>query len=173
MRILKFLSLFILPFLVFLLTIFYFNLQKTDVLVIKKGEKRVLYSPYQDTLYEEFGMIYTPTLTLEVKAINGFKKINFLVDTGAIVSAMPAKETSDLGINLAFLPRIAVEGYGGQTTFTYRGSFVAKILEDLVTLPCVFSEVDSTNYILGRKGIFENYNLNFNAEKKAVEFRRQ
>lgn len=169
-NVLKFLSLFLLPTTAFLTTILYFESQSPDVLVVKKTGENILSIPYQNTLYEDFGIIHTPIITLPVKTTGGFKKINFLVDTGAIVSAMPAKETKDLGISLAFLPRIAVEGYGGQTTLTYRGSFVAKILDDLVTLPCVFSELDNTNYILGRKGLVENYTITFNAEKKAVEF---
>jgi len=167
--ILKFLSLFILPTFIIVLTFAYLNSKKPEVLTTIEGQK-ILSSPYQNTLYEEFGIVYTPTVILPVKTASGFRNYSFLVDTGAIVSAIPAKESTTLGVNLAFLPRVAVEGYGGQTSFTYRGNFIVKILDDLVTLPCVFSEVDSSNYIIGRKGFFENYTLNFNSEKKAVEF---
>lgn len=169
----RLLSLFILPALVAILTLIYFKSQEARVLLIEDTGEKILSIPYQSTLYEDFGMIYTPTANLAVKNLDGFEIYNFLVDTGAIVSAVPAKKTQTLGINLAYLPRIAVEGYGGQTTFTYRGTFTVKIMEDLVTLPCVFSEVDTSNYILGRKGLFENYSLNFSATKKAVEFIRK
>lgn len=167
---LKLLSLFVLPSLSLLATFYYFTLQRPNVLVVEEEGKKILSIPYQSLIYEEFGSIYTPNIVLPVKTQSGFQNFSFLVDTGAIVSAMPARESQTLGINLAFLPRVAVEGYGGQTTFTYRGNFVVKILDDLVTLPCVFSEVDSSNYILGRKGLVENYTITFNAEKKAVEF---
>lgn len=170
---LKLLSLFILPGIVATFTFYYFRSQKGDVLTIAETGEKIFSFPYQNTLYEDFGMIYTPNINLSVRAKSGFRPINFLVDTGAIVSALPAKEAESLGVNLAFLPRVAVAGYGGQTTFTYRGNLTVKILDDLVTLPCVFSEVDSGNYILGRKGIFENYTLRFNSQRKAVEFIRK
>lgn len=167
---LKTISLFILPSLVFILTFLYFQAKRTRVLTVKETGEKILSIPYQNTVYEDFGMIYTPNILLAVKTTDSFKNYNFLVDTGAIVSAMPAKETSQMGLNLAFLPRLAVEGYGGQITFTYRGKIDLKLLDDLISLPCVFSDVDQSNYILGRKGLFENYTISFNSERKAVEF---
>ncbi len=166
MRVIKFLSLFILPCLVVILTFFYIKTQESSITTV--GGEKILTIPYQNTTYESFGLIYTPTVTLPVKTADSFKNYNFLVDTGAVVSALPAKESSVLGINLAFLPRIAVEGYGGQTSFTYQGSITVKIMEDIVILPCVFSEVDEYNYILGRKGLVENYTITFNSQKRAV-----
>lgn len=160
---------FVLPALVFLLTLIYLQSKRTKILTVQETGEKILSIPYQNISFREFGNVYTANIMLPVLTQTGTKNLNFMIDTGAVVTALPAKESKDMGIKLSSLPRVAVEGYGGQTSFTYQGSFTAKIMDELILLPCVFSEFDDYNYVLGRKGILERYTITFNSQTKAVE----
>ena len=165
----KILSLFVLPLTIILLIYLYFQGKNQKILMVKGTNQKILSIPYENIAFREFGSVYTANIVLPVAIQTGLKNLTFMIDTGAVVTAIPAKESREMGIKLSSLPRGAVEGYGGQTTFTYQGTFTAKIIDELVTLPCVFSEIDDYNYILGRKGVFERYTITFNSQTKAVE----
>ena len=137
--------------------------------LINQGTDGVILTiPYQQTLYKHFGNAINPQVKLPVKTIKGFKEMEFLIDSGAVVSALPQTQAEDLGTDLTQLPRITIEGFAGQKTFAYKGEFIIKIGKDEVIVPVVFSENPQASNILGRIGFFDNFNITFDANQKNI-----
>lgn len=141
--------------------------------LINQTDSAILTIPYQQTLYKHFGNAINPQVEIPVKTIKGYKKIEFLVDSGAVVSALPITIAEDLGVSLSELPRITIEGFAGQKTFAYRGEFVLMIGNEEVVIPVVFSENPQANNILGRIGFFDQFNIVFDAESQSIIISRK
>lgn len=133
----------------------------------------ILTIPYQQTLYKHFGNAINPQVKLPVKTITGYKEMEFLIDSGAVVSALPKTLAEDLGVELTELPRITIEGFAGQKTFAYQGEFVIKIGREEVPIPVVFSENPQANNILGRIGFFDQFNITFDAKSQTITISRE
>ena len=128
----------------------------------------ILTIPYQQTLYKHFGNAINPQISLPVKTITGYEEYKFLIDSGAVVSALPKTLAYDLGSDLTELPRITIEGFAGQKTFAYKGEFIVKIGSKESVIPVVFSENDGANNILGRIGFFDEFNIKFDADLQKI-----
>ncbi|MBU1499466.1 retroviral-like aspartic protease family protein, partial [Patescibacteria group bacterium] len=120
--------------------------------LINQADGAILTIPYQQTIYKHFGNAINPQVKIPVKTITGYKNVEFLIDSGAVVSALPKTMAEDLGVNLSELPRITIEGFAGQKTFAYRGEFVLMIGNEEVVIPVVFSENPQASNSLGRIG---------------------
>lgn len=137
--------------------------------LITQGTKdNILIIPYQQTLYKHFGNVINPQAKLPIKTIKGYQEMEFLIDSGAVVSALPQTQAENLGVDLTQLPRITIEGFAGQKTFAYKGEFIIRIGKDEVLIPVVFSENPQANNILGRIGFFDNFNITFDANQKTI-----
>ena len=142
-------------------------------LITQGTDGAILSIPYQQTLYKHFGNAINPQIEIPVKTINGYKDMMFLIDSGAVVSALPKTLAEDLGINLSELPRITIEGFAGQKTFAYKGEFVVKIGREEVAIPVVFSENPKASNILGRIGFFDEFNITFDAETQRIKISKK
>lgn len=132
----------------------------------------VLVVPLKNTLWQGFGLVIEPELTLPLKTPRGFISQAFLLDSGALVSSLPREKANQLGLKLAFLPRSVFVGYGGETTFAYQGQMTVKLGSQEKTLPVVFTESYGTRAILGRKEFFEQYTILFDHERRIIEIRK-
>ncbi len=141
--------------------------------LLNQADGAILTIPYQQTLYKHFGNAINPQVKIPVKTINGYKNVEFLIDSGAVVSAVPKTMAEDLGVNLNELPRITIEGFAGQKTFAYRGEFILMIGNEEVVIPVVFSENPQANNILGRIGFFDQFNIMFDAEDQSIIISRR
>ncbi|MBU1085493.1 MAG: hypothetical protein ABIJ43_05010 [Candidatus Beckwithbacteria bacterium] len=139
-----------------------------STLINQGADGAILTIPYQQTLYKHFGNAINPQVNLPVKTITGYTEYQFLIDSGAVVSALPKTLAYNLGADLAQLPRITIEGFAGQKTFAYKGEFVIMIGSDEVIIPVVFSENDGANNILGRIGFFDEFNIMFDADLQKI-----
>ncbi len=137
-------------------------------LITQGVDGAILTIPYQQTLYKHFGNAINPQVKIPVKTVGGYKEMEFLLDSGAVVSALPQTQAENLGVDLTILPRITIEGFAGQKTFAYKGEFVVRIGQDEATIPVVFSENPQASNILGRIGFFDDFNINFNANQKTI-----
>lgn len=137
-------------------------------LITQGVDGAILTIPYQQTLYKHFGNAINPQIKLPVKTVKGYKEMEFLLDSGAVVSALPQTQAENLGVDLTQLPRITIEGFAGQKTFAYKGEFMVKIGADEATIPVVFSESQQASNILGRIGFFDDFSINFDANKKTI-----
>jgi hypothetical protein len=56
--------------------------------------------PYKNTLYESFGFVQEPKVTMPMKTTQGYVDTTFLLDSGAVVSTLPLQAAHDTGVDL-------------------------------------------------------------------------
>jgi hypothetical protein len=142
-------------------------------LLYQGTDDEILVIPYQQTLYKHFGNAINPQVNLPIKTLTGYKNFEFLIDSGAVVSALPHTAAPDLGADLSSLPRITIEGFAGQKTFAYKGEFIVKVGGSEVVLPVVYSENPQASNILGRIGFFDQFNIQFDAKDQTINISRR
>ncbi len=124
--------------------------------------------PYKNTLYESFGFVQEPKVTMPLKTTNGYVNTTFLLDSGAVVTTLPLQAAQDTGADLAQAKRITLQGFSGVPAFAYLSKVTIKIGNTEYELPATFTESNSTTYILGRKGLFDDFTINFNHEERMI-----
>jgi hypothetical protein len=124
--------------------------------------------PYKNTLYESFGFVQEPKVTMPLKTTNGYVDTTFLLDSGAVVSTLPLQAAHDTGVDLARAKRITLQGFSGVPAFAYLDKITIKIGAKEFEFPATFTESSATTYILGRKGLFDDFSINFNHEERVI-----
>jgi len=129
--------------------------------------------PYKNTLYENFGFVQDPRVTIPLKTIQGFVNTTFLLDSGAVVTTMPLQAAHDTGVDLSRAKRITLQGFSGVPAFAYLDKVTVKIGDAEYEFPATFTESNSTTYILGRKGLFDDFSILFDHEQRAIIISRK
>lgn len=124
--------------------------------------------PYKNTLYENFGFVQEPKVTIPLKTLTGYVETTFLLDSGAVVSTLPLQAAHDTGVDLARAKRITLQGFSGVPAFAYLDKIVVQIGEADFEFPATFTESNSTTYILGRKGLFDDFTINFDHQDRVI-----
>lgn len=124
--------------------------------------------PYKNTLYESFGFVQEPKVTMPLKTTHGYVDTTFLLDSGAVVSTLPLQAAQDTGVDLSRAKRITLQGFSGVPSFAYLDKITIKIGANDFEFPATFTESNSTTYILGRKGLFDDFTINFNHEERTI-----
>jgi len=159
---------------VILLAGFYFGRQllvggSIGKVSVKKGVGGIEYIvPYKNTLYENFGFVQDPKISLPLKTLNGYTDTVFLLDSGAVVTTMPLQAAHDTGVDLARAKRITLQGFSGVPAFAYLADVTVQIAGDDYQFPATFTDSNTTNYILGRKGFFDEFSIMFDHKARAI-----
>ncbi len=124
--------------------------------------------PYKNTLYESFGFVQEPKVTLPLKTTKGYTDTTFLLDSGAVVSTLPLQAAQDTGVDLSKAKRITLQGFSGVPAFAYLDKIVIRIGDHDFELPATFTESSTTTYILGRKGLFDDFTINFDHVNRVI-----
>lgn len=124
--------------------------------------------PYKNTLYESFGFVQEPKVTMPLKTTQGYVDTTFLLDSGAVVTTLPLQAAKDTGVDLSRAKRITLQGFSGVPAFAYLDKITIKIGNTDFEFPATFTESNSTTYILGRKGLFDEFSINFNHEQRII-----
>jgi hypothetical protein len=124
--------------------------------------------PYKNTLYESFGFVQEPKVTMPLKTTKGYVNTTFLLDSGAVVSTLPLQAAQDTGVDLSQAKRITLQGFSGVPAFAYLAKITIKIGNTDFEFPATFTESSTTTYILGRKGLFDDFTINFNHEQRVI-----
>lgn len=124
--------------------------------------------PYKNTLYESFGFVQEPKVTMPLKTTQGYVDTTFLLDSGAVVSTLPLQAAHDTGVDLSRAKRITLQGFSGVPAFAYLGQITIKIGHQEFEFPATFTESNSTTYILGRKGLFDDFSIYFDHEERVI-----
>lgn len=124
--------------------------------------------PYKNTLYENFGFVQEPKVTMPLRTLNGYVATTFLLDSGAVVSTLPLQAAHDTGVDLSRAKRITLQGFSGVPAFAYLDKIIIKIGEQDFEFPATFTESNSTTYILGRKGLFDDFTINFDHAERVI-----
>lgn len=142
---------------------------KVNQVTVSSGFGQVEYKvPYKNTLYENFGFVQEPKVTMPLKTLNGYVSTTFLLDSGAVVSTLPLQAAHDTGVDLARAKRITLQGFSGVPAFAYLDKIIVKIGEEDFEFPATFTESNSTTYILGRKGLFDDFTINFDHTERVI-----
>ncbi|MEI8232634.1 MAG: aspartyl protease family protein [bacterium] len=152
----------------FLIRGIFFKSAVNQVSVTDSFGKLEYSAPYKNTLYESFGFVQEPKITMPLKTTKGYVDTTFLLDSGAVVSTLPLQAAQDTGADLANAKRITLQGFSGVPAFAYLAKITIKIGNTEYELPATFTESNSTTYILGRKGLFDDYTINFNHEQRVI-----
>ena len=124
--------------------------------------------PYKNTLYENFGFVQEPKITMPLKTTTGYVDTTFLLDSGAVVSTLPLQAAHDTGVDLARAKRITLQGFSGVPAFAYMDRIIVQIGGVDFEFPATFTESNATTYILGRKGLFDDFTINFDHENRVI-----
>lgn len=124
--------------------------------------------PYKNTLYESFGFVQEPKVTMPLLTIRGYVDTTFLLDSGAVVTTLPLQAAQDTGVDLSRAKRITLQGFSGVPSFAYLDKIIIKIGNTDYELPATFTESNTTTYILGRKGLFDDFSINFDHEERVI-----
>lgn len=124
--------------------------------------------PYKNTLYESFGFVQEPKVTMPLKTTTGYVDTTFLLDSGAVVTTLPLQAAHDTGVDLSRAKRITLQGFSGVPAFAYLDKVTIKIGNNEFEFPATFTESNSTTYILGRKGLFDDFTINFDHEERVI-----
>lgn len=125
-------------------------------------------APYKNTLYESFGFVQEPKVTMPLLTTRGYVDTTFLLDSGAVVTTLPLQAAQDTGVDLSRAKRITLQGFSGVPSFAYLDKIIIKIGNTDYELPATFTESNATTYILGRKGLFDDFSINFDHEERVI-----
>lgn len=114
------------------------------------------------------GVVPDPKITLLVLTRYGYEPFNFLLDTGADCTMAPASLAEDVGIDLQTCPIVRSCGVEGEGLITYVSKIKIMIGSDELEIRCLFSEKETTPYIIGRMDIFSHYNITFDNANKTI-----
>ena len=118
----------------------------------------------------KFGTIPTPLLTISVLTKFGYQSYQFLFDTGADFTMLPRYMAEDIGVNTKTLPQIRSYGIEDRGINVFIGKIKVKFASEELTVRCLFSEKDTTPFLLGRIDIFTHFNIAFDNIHKKVTF---
>lgn len=117
------------------------------------------------------GRVADPVVPIFVNTIRGYAPFDFLVDTGADCSMIPAAiATIELGVDLTRCPQEVFFGIEGSGVRVYRGWLALKIGPYPVRVRCVFSPREHTPLILGRMDVFRHFTITFDNRRHVVRF---
>ena len=137
-----------------------------------KSQSVLLISPMRFTKFTGLGNVSEPLVNLKLKTTQGYEGYDFLLDSGAVISSLPYEMAEKMDQNLIYLPRLALTGYGNATTFAYQGTMMIDMKGNIFTLPVVFTNSETTKFLLGRKGFFDQFSVNFNNTNNTIEIKQ-
>jgi len=117
--------------------------------------------------YASYGSVFDPIVNINVKTPKGPKLMEFMLDSGAVVSAMPKSTLADFNLTFDYLNRIVVKGHGS-TFFAYMSNITVQINGKEKQIPVLFTDTNVGSKVLGRRGFFDQYNVEFNSEQKKI-----
>ena len=119
------------------------------------------------------GRVADPVIPLVVCTQRGELPFDFLIDTGADCSMIPASiAESELGVELSRCPHDFFFGIEGSGIKVYRGWLPLKIGPHPLRVRCVFSTQTHCPLILGRMDLFRHFSIMFDNRRHVIRFTR-
>lgn len=102
--------------------------------------------------------LFYPMVTLQIKTVQGWLNMKFLVDTGADFTTLPDNVLPIVGVDRSKLPKSHTVGVGGITVSVWRFSLPVRIGGEELVIPALAVESKGrfSPALLGKKGIFES-----------------
>jgi hypothetical protein len=122
--------------------------------------------PYTSVNNADLGSYQIPLVTMPVKINQLDQEITFLIDTGAIITALPMNYLGQSGLDLTTMKRMLLSSLTSQTVFGYLTQMDATVNGHTLNLPVSFAPIDTP--VLGRFGFLDTYTLVFDHQNQAV-----
>lgn len=123
--------------------------------------------PYRHKRIDE-GIIPDPTIEIKVLTVKGWRRFDFLIDSGADTTCLPLSPYAEL---LGFRPdpkkKIKIGGVEGKGVTAYPGKIKIKIGGKEMTLRCYFLR-SRIMPLLGRLDFWNKFSLLFDNKKKEI-----
>lgn len=123
--------------------------------------------PYRHKRIDE-GIIPDPTTEIEVLTVKGWRKFDFLVDSGADTTCLPLEPYAEL---LGFKPdpekKIKIGGVEGKGVTAYPGKIEIRLGEKELSLRCHFLR-SRVMPLLGRLDFWDKFSIFFDNKKKEI-----
>ncbi len=117
------------------------------------------------------GRVAEPVVPLLMRTRNGYAPFDFLIDTGADCSIIPAAiAETELGLDLSRCRQDVFFGIEGSGLRVFRGWIALRIGPHPLRLRCVFSPREHTPLILGRMDLFRHFSITFDNRRQLIRF---
>lgn len=119
------------------------------------AKNTLLRFPFEFVQVETLGILFYPIVSLELKTVFGWKKFDFLVDTGADLTTLPSTILPYLGLKESNLRKSKTVGVGGIEVETLEAVISVQFGMRKLQVHTAITKDSSTPFLLGRKDIFE------------------
>ena len=117
------------------------------------------------------GRVANPVIPILVHTRRGVLSFDFLIDTGADCSMIPASiAETELGVKLSACPHDTFFGIEGTGVRVYRGWLSIRIGDAPLRIRCVFSTREHCPLILGRMDLFRHFSITFDNRRHVIHF---
>ena len=112
---------------------------------------------------------YFPIIPIKLVSKNNLVYTSALIDSGASICLFKSEIANQLGINLEKGKEILLEGISGKISI-YIHSVSVEIENTKHIIPIGFSDEYTASFnLIGRKGFFDKFQINFNEKHLLVE----
>lgn len=118
------------------------------------------------------GIIPDSLIPVDVLTKFGYQTLQFILDTGADFTMLPHHMADLIDINLSLCPKSRSYGIEGDGVGVYLSHINIKIGREKLKIRCLFTEQDTTPFILGRADIFSRFNITFDNQRRKISLRK-
>lgn len=114
--------------------------------------------PFEFVDVEGLGKLFYPLVRVEIDTVFGWRKFDFLVDTGADITTFSSAIVPFLGVDLNKLPKSTVTGVGGIETMVRETQISIRLGNSAFKIRASITEdaeEKGSVFLLGKKDIFE------------------
>ena len=122
---------------------------------------------------ENLGLVFLPLVTvgLWLKGIGDWVDFQFIVDSGATATILPAAMAAELGVDLQKHSPVKMAGVEGTGIKSWPAKVKMKLGPRVLEAPCFFVDNDKVPFLLGRAGVLgRDFSLVLDSRDKRVIF---
>ena len=127
----------------------------------------MLISKWRTRSHRFLGTIHVPIIDLEIQDTRGaFTLFSLCVDSGAVVSLLPATATQYLRLDPAAGRPIELGGVGRHALKAQLHDLTIRIGGETVTAPFAIAASEEVPGLLGRLGVFDRFEITFDPRQR-------
>lgn len=128
--------------------------------------------PYQYGLIDNRKIPY-PIVPILLRTVRGIRQFSFIMDTGADMLTLPHYMVKLLGLNKASLIPSISQGIGKSLVKTWEGNIIIGLCKRELHTACSFTDNDTTPFLLGKIGIFDQFTVIFDNDNHRTVFQER
>ena len=116
------------------------------------------------------GSVSDPIIPLDVLTNNGYRRFEFLLDSGADCTVVPKYMSHLIGINLHSIEPQQTYGLRNDPLIVYPATLNLRIRGIFFQVRCLITDKDDTSLLLGRLDLFPHFNITFDNRRHKIIF---